>query len=74
MATKQTEMSEDQHQHFHELMFTLLQLAEVKYEKGAIEHNSNLWEYTDEELEAAELEELIDLITYRMARILKRRK
>jgi hypothetical protein len=66
-------MKPDQHEHFHQLIFLLQQLAEPKYENGAIEHNSNLWDYTDEQLEAAELEEIIDLVTYRLARILKRR-
>jgi hypothetical protein len=66
-------MDENQHEHFHNLMFLLQQIAEPKYEKGAIEHNSNLWDYTDEQLEAAELEEIIDLLTYRLARLLKRK-
>lgn len=66
-------MSDDQHEHFHNLMFLLTQLAEPKYSKGAEEHGTNIWDMTDEELELAELEEIIDLAVYRLTRILKRR-
>lgn len=68
------EMSVAQEAHFELLVLLLKELAKPKYEKGAIEHNSNIWDYTDEELEFAELEEMIDLIVYRLTRILKRRQ
>lgn len=66
-------MSEEQHEHIHQLIFLLGQFAEPKYEKGALEHGTNLWEYSDEELEAFEMEEIIDLVIYRLTRILKKR-
>lgn len=65
-------MNDDQHLHFHQLIFLLQQLAEPKYEKGAIEHGGNIWDLSDKALEAAELEEMIDLMVYRLTRILKR--
>ena len=66
-------MNEEHHQHFHQLMFALQQLAEVKYEKGQLDHGGNIWDKTDEELEAEELLEMIDLVIYRMTRIMKRK-
>lgn len=71
MSKKQ--MSNEQHNHFHQLIFLLERFAEPKYEKGAIEHGGNIWDLTDEQLEAAEFEEMIDLMVYRLTRILKRR-
>lgn len=64
-------MKPAQHEHFREIMYVLRKMAQSKYEKGAIEHNSNLWEFTDEELFIAETEEMIDLLMYRLTRILK---
>jgi hypothetical protein len=71
MSKKQ--MSEEQHQHFHQLIFLLERFAEPKYEQGAIEHGGNIWDLSDEQLEAEELNEMIDLIVYRLTRILKKR-
>lgn len=66
-------MNEEQHHHFHQLIHLLEQLGEPKYEKGAIEHGGNIWDLTDDQLEQAELEEMIDLMVYRLTRLLKRR-
>jgi len=71
MSKKQ--MSQAQHEHFHQLIFLLERFAEPKYEAGAIEHKGNIWELSDEQLEAEELNEMIDLIVYRLTRILKKR-
>lgn len=65
-------MSPENHELFHQLMFILQQLAEAKFEKGAKEHGGRITDMTLEELEQAELEELIDLLHYRMAKIYKR--
>jgi hypothetical protein len=66
-------MSSEQHEHVHQLVYLLQTLMEPKYEKGALEHGGNIWDLTDQELEAAELEEMIDLLVYRLTRLLKRR-
>ena len=62
----------DQHELFHQLMFVLTQLAEPKFMKGAKEHGGYITDLTEEELEQAELEEMIDLLHYRLAKILKK--
>ena len=66
-------MDEDNHALFHQLIFMFEQLAEPKYEEGAIEHGGVLTDMTEEELDIHELNELIDLVMYRMTRILKKR-
>lgn len=66
-------MNQDQHEIFHQLMFLAEQVMEPKFEQGAIEHGGLITDLSDEELEAAELEEMIDLLVYRLTRILKRR-
>lgn len=65
-------MTEEQHNHFHKLMFLLDRLAEPKYTAGALEHGTNIWDMTDAQLEQEELNEMIDLLTYRLTRLLKR--
>lgn len=65
-------MNKENHELFHKLMFIFEQLAEPKFEAGAIEHGGMLTDMTDEQLEMHELEELIDMVVYRMTRILKR--
>jgi hypothetical protein len=70
---RKKQMSEEQHQHFHQLIFLLERFAEPKYEQGAIEHGGNIWDMSDEQLEAEELNEMIDLLVYRLTRIHKRR-
>lgn len=66
-------MNQEQHELFHKLFFILEQLAEPKYERGALEHGGLITDLTEEQLEAAELEEIIDLVHYRLAKILRRR-
>lgn len=53
-------------------MFIFTQLAEPKFEKGVKEHKTKITDLSDEELEMHELEEIIDLVHYRVARMLKR--
>lgn len=65
-------MTEEQHNHVHQLVYLLQTLIEPKYEQGAKEHGGNLWDLTDEQLEAEELQEMIDLLTYRLTRVLKK--
>lgn len=65
-------MTEEQHNHVHQLVYLLQTLIEPKYEQGAKEHGGNLWDMTDEQLEAEELQEMIDLLTYRLTRVLKK--
>lgn len=65
-------MTEEQHQHVHQLVYLLQTLLEPKYEIGAKQHGGNIWQMTDEELEHEELNEIIDLCVYRLTRILKR--
>lgn len=66
-------MTQEQHELFHQLFFVLQQLAETKYAKGAKEHGGLITDMTMDELEAAELDEIIDLCHYRIAKIYKRR-
>lgn len=65
-------MDEEQHQHVHQLIYLLQTLLEPKYEAGAIEHGGNIWDMTDEQLEAEETNEMIDLLVYRLTRLLKK--
>lgn len=65
-------MNEDQHHHFHAIFSLIERLAEPKYSKGAVEHGGNIWELSDEDLEIAELAEMIDFLVYRATRIKKK--
>lgn len=65
-------MSEDQEKHFQALMALVEPLARPKYTSGAVEHRGVLGDLTDEELFMAETEEIIDLLHYRLSRLLKR--
>ena len=65
-------MNEEQHNHVHQLVYLLQTLLEPKYEQGAKEHGGNIWDMTDEQLEAEELNEMIDLLVYRLTRVLKK--
>lgn len=64
-------MNEKQHELFHQLMFIFQQLAEVKFEKGTKDNKGYITDLTFEQLEQAELEEMIDLVHYRVAKLLK---
>lgn len=66
-------MRKKQHEHVHQLVYLLQTLLEPKYSQGAKEHGGNIWDMTDAQLEEEELNEMIDLITYRLTRILKKR-
>lgn len=65
-------MTPQQHEHVHHLVYLLQTLLEPKYEAGAKEHGGNIWELSDEQLEAEETNEMIDLLVYRLTRILKK--
>ena len=60
------------HEYFHKLIYIFQILGEPKYMNGAKEHNSHIWDMTDEQLEEQELFEMIDLLFYRLTRIEKR--
>lgn len=60
------------HEYYHQLLFLFQQLGEPKYMAGAKKYPKKMWEYTQEELEAHELEELLDMVHYRLAKILSR--
>ena len=66
-------MTPEEHLLWHELFAILRSLAESKFEKGAIEHRGNglITDMSLEELEQAELEEIIDLVHYRLAKLYK---
>lgn len=66
-------MSDEQTKHFFQLMYAFAQMANEKYELGAKEHGTNIWDMSDEQLEIEETKEMIDLVIYRMTRILKRK-
>lgn len=66
--------STEQEQHAGELIFYFAQQAQHKYKLGAIEHDSNLWEFTDDQLIEMALEEVIDLMHYLTTLLTNRRK
>lgn len=66
-------ISKEKIDHLHSLIDEFHKVMEPKYIKGAREHGTKLWEYSDEELEQFELEEIVDLAVYRLTRLLKRR-
>lgn len=66
-------MSEDQKEHAGSLVYYFAAKALAKYEKGAIEHDSNLWELSDDELLEMMLEEVIDMSHY-LITLIKNRK
>jgi hypothetical protein len=65
-------MNQKQEEHFEALMALVEPLARAKYTSGAIEHTGVLGDLTDEQLFEAETEEIIDLLHYRLSRLLKR--
>lgn len=68
-----SELTEKQLEHLHQLVEGFHQIMEPKYTRGALEHGGNIWDLSDDELEAMELEEIIDLCVYRLTRLLKKR-
>lgn len=62
-------MSEAQHKSFHELAWLFEKISEPKFMKGAKEHGGLITDLTEEQLEQAILEEIIDLVWYTMALI-----
>lgn len=67
-------MNEKQEQHYEALIELMGPLTKAKYTKGALEHGGVLGDLTDEELFEAETEEIIDLLHYRLSRLLRRAK
>lgn len=67
-------MSEEQLKLWQDLIKIFEQLAVVKFKKGTVEHSGFITDLTLDELEQAETEEIIDLVHYRMAKILKKLK
>jgi len=65
-------ISKEKLDHFHSLVEEFHKLGEPKYKKGAEQHGGKLWEHDDEWLFNQETEEILDLVIYRMTRILKR--
>jgi hypothetical protein len=57
-------MTEQQKQHSQKLADRAFKRMVYKYEKGAQEHQSNLWEYTPTELLSMALEEVDDLMHF----------
>lgn len=65
-------MNERQTAHYEALMVLLEALNREKYTRGAIEHSGVLGDLTDEQLFEAETEEILDLVNYRLSRLLRR--
>lgn len=53
-----------QEDHMNEIIDDFIELMEPKYVKGAIEHNSNIWEYPTDKLLDMAIEEAIDQVVY----------
>jgi len=68
-------MTEQEEKLWKDLFGILKVLAKNKFAKGAIEHRGNgmITDMTLEQLEEAELEEIIDLVHYRLAKLYKKR-
>ncbi len=67
-------MSDEVWEFLKDLQMMFVGYHTPKFEAGAIEHkDSNIWELTDEQLEWAEFEEMLDLISYRITRMMKRK-
>jgi len=65
-------MTPEQLAHYEALLALMEPLTRAKYTKGALEHGGILGDLSDEELFEAETEEIIDLLHYRLSRLLKR--
>lgn len=66
-------MNDEQLRLWNRLMEIFEELAQLKFEKGTIEHSGLITDLSLEELELAETEEIIDLVHYRITKILKMR-
>lgn len=65
-------MNNEQKQLWQKLIDIFEQIAELKFANGTIEHPGKITDMTYEQLELAETEEIIDLVHYRMTKILKK--
>lgn len=66
-------MTKHQEEVYMQMIYLLAQLSRAKYEPGAKKYKTKMLDWTYEELEQHELEEMLDLIHYRLAKMLKRR-
>lgn len=57
-------MNQEQDLHRQQIAKEFTDMIMAKYEKGAIEHQSLLWEHSTEELLDFLIEEIVDLATY----------
>jgi hypothetical protein len=68
-----SKLTPDQDEFYGKLLTYLTTLTRPKFEAGAAEHKGNIWDLTEEQLEQAELEEIIDLMHYRLTKMMKHR-
>lgn len=66
-----SELTNKEHEYFHQLMFVLTNAIEPKFVRGATEHRGkgDLWDMSDEDLDTAIREEMLDLVVYYTERI-----
>jgi hypothetical protein len=57
-------MSEEQRLHSELIAKQLSEMLLAKYEKGAIEHKTNLWEHSADNLIDNAIEEVLDLAVF----------
>lgn len=61
-----SDLTDEEHKYFHQLMFILTGETEPKFTSGAVEHRSkgDLWNMSDEELDKNFNEELLDMMVF----------
>jgi hypothetical protein len=67
-------LTKDQEEHLDSIIERMNELVRSKYEAGAIAHGGLLSDLSDEQLEQEELFEMLDLLVYRVTRIINKLK
>lgn len=65
-------LTDEQQEHLASILEYIGEVMAAKYTAGAIEHGGNIWDMTVDQLEHEELNEMIDLLVYRVTKILKK--
>ena len=71
-----SDMTEKEHEYFHKLIWVLQNASEPKFTRGAVEHRGkgDLWDMSDDDLDKAIQEELMDLMIYNAEKLRRQRE
>ena len=65
-------MTEEQKLHVTKITDIISDLTYKKYAAGAKEHNGNVWDMSEKDLDWEELMEVLDLAVYKLTRMIKK--